>query len=188
MVAPTSVIRLSRLAAKRTASWLILSVSFLAACWSERITSWDDLDPFLRFRMDGTLVEYRSLGELFGLHTHFIRSGRVALSIVGWDSTTGVHLNLSSVQALPGPGTYTADQRATDPTFRMGIYYRHPEGVGYVTRRPVPDDATILITHFGPTAIGGSFFGVLRAEGRPNLVITDGEFMVRRELDRSIGY
>ena len=180
MLSTTSFICQSRGVAQRTALWLLLLVSPLGGCWSERITSWDDLDAFLSFRVDGGLVEYRSLGELFGQYIHSSESGRVALSVVGWDATTGLHLSVSSVQAYPGLGTYTADHRATDSTFRMGIYYQHPEGIGYLTH----EDGTIVISHIGPTAIGGTFFGVLKSEGRPDIMITDGEFMVRREHER----
>ena len=182
MLSTTSFIWLSRRVTRRTALRLTLLVTPLAGCRSERITSWDDLDPFLTFRVDGRLVEYRSLGELFGQYIHSSESGRVALSIVGWDATTGLHLSVSSVQAYPGLGSYTPGLQATDSTFRMGIYYQHPEGIGYLTR----EDGTVVISHVGPTSIGGTFFGVLKSEGRPDLMITDGEFMVRREHERNV--
>jgi hypothetical protein len=181
ILSPTSFRWRSRRAAQRSALLLILLGSCLSACYREITTSWDDLDPFLRFRVDGALVEYRSLGELFGQYTHTVRESRDALSIVGWDASTGLHLSVSSVSAYPGLGTYTIGEQATDSTFRMGLYYQHPDGIGYLTR----EDATIVFSHIGPSSIGGSFFGVLESTGRPDLMITDGEFMVRREHDRT---
>ena len=64
---------------------------------------------------------------------------------------------------------------------------QNPEGAGYLAEPIVPEDATIMISHVGSTTIGGTFFGVVKAPGRPDVTITDGEFMVRREFDITRG-
>jgi hypothetical protein len=47
----------------------------------------------------------------------------------------------------------------------------------------VDEDATIVISHVGPSTIEGTFIGVVEAAGYPAVIITDGEFTVRRDND-----
>jgi hypothetical protein len=169
-----------------SAAWVVVLVSSLTGCWSERITSWDGLDSFVRFRADGTLVEYTALGNVFAWYTDSCTSGTTTLRLVAWDASTGFGLRVSSAQGSPGPGTWSIAQRERDPTFGLTLVYVDAAGTGYRARPVVPEDATIMISHVGSTSISGTFFGLVKAQDGADVTITDGEFMVRREHDMEV--
>ena len=167
--------------AVRAASWLLLVVALGLGC-STRTTSLDDFDLFFRFRADGTLVEYTSREDVFGVYT-LVTGSPAILNIVGFDATTRLRLRLSSLEEIPGPGTYTIAQTASDSTFTMELYYQSPDGTDYFAAPVVPEDATIVISSVGGLTIDGTFFGIVKAPGVPDVVITEGEFAVRRDFD-----
>jgi hypothetical protein len=156
----------------------------LAGC-SSQTTSLDDYELFFRFRANGSLVEFTTLADVYGVFVGSACSDRESLEIVAWDSSSRLGLRVSSHEGF-GSGTYSIAQRAEDPEFRMLLYFRAPEGVDYFAEPVVPEDATIVISQVGPSTIDGTFFGVVRAAGLPDVIITDGEFSVRREHDLQV--
>ncbi len=80
-------------------------------------------------------------------------------------------------------GTYSIAWRVDDPTLRMSLYYRPPAGIDYIAEPRIPEDMTLVISRVGASTIDGTFFGVVKAVGQPDVVITDGQFTVRREHD-----
>jgi hypothetical protein len=170
---------------RRSALGLVALVVSLTGCHATRTTDLDDLDLFLRFRVDGTLVEYTSWESVFAVFTSYY-TGTEVMNVVAWDSTSGLRLRMSSGQAPNELGTYSIAHQVNDPTFRISIFYQDPGGIEYVASPVVPEDATIVISHVGPTTVGGTFFGIVKAADRPDVVITDGEFMVRTERDVEI--
>jgi hypothetical protein len=161
----------------------------LAGC-SSQTTSLDEFDLFFRFRANGALVEFTTVGNVYGV---FVEAGcgeAHSLQITAWEpwdlgSRLGLHLgSMSAFRPMGfGVGSYSVDQRTDDPSFRIRLYYRTPEGIDYFAEPVVPSDATLEIYRVGASTVDGAFFGVLKAEGQPDVVITDGEFSVRREHD-----
>jgi hypothetical protein len=174
---------LDRRLRRASAPCVVLLASSVAGCWSERITSLDGLDLFVRFRADGALVEYTAPGNAFGWYTDSCTAGGSTLRVVAWDATTGLGLRLSSRQGSPGPGTWSIAQRERDSTFGLTMVFVDGAGNGYRAQPVVPEDATIMISHVGSTAIAGTFFGRVKALDGVEVTITDGEFVVRREHD-----
>jgi len=80
-----------------------------------------------------------------------------------------------------GTGTYSI-ALSDDPRLRL-LYYRAPDGIDYVADQTVAPNAMIIISQVGTGTIVGTFSGVVSAAGRPDIVITDGEFTVRRDHD-----
>jgi len=170
---------LSRLRARSRVGPLLL---LAATGCSSRSTNLDDFDFFFRFETNGTLVEYTTLQDVFGVYT-FENRGANILSIVGWDSSTSLGLRMWSYRAVPGVGTHSVAQMVNDSTFGIDIYFQDQDGTDYYAEPVAPEDATVVITHIGSSTIDGTFFGVVRAPGRPDINITNGEFTVRREFD-----
>ncbi len=160
---------------------LILAAAFWTGC-STRTTNLDDYDFFFRYEANGTPIEYTSLQDVFGVFT-FEDGGADILSIVGWDATTSLGLWVWSYQQTPGVGTHSVAEMANDSTFGIDIFYQHSDGLDYYAEPVVPEDATIVITQIGGSTIDGTFFGVVKAPDRTDIVITNGEFTVRREFD-----
>ena len=135
----------------------------------------------MRFRADGTLVEYTALANVLGMYTEYC--GATSLSVVAWDLASGLGLRVASAAGSPGPGTWSIAYRDNDPTFRMSIYYQDSRGTGYIARPVVPEDASITISQVTSNSIAGTFFGLVKASGLPDVTITHGEFSVRLEPD-----
>jgi hypothetical protein len=160
---------------------MLISVAALAGC-SSRSTNLDDLDLFLRYKVDGTLTEYTTLANVFGAYSLGFEA---SLNVVAWDATSRLRLRVSSEEAIPGVGTHSVAQVANDSTFTISIYYQASDGTDYFAEPIVPEDATIVISSVGSSTIDGTFLGVVKAPGRPDVMITEGEFSVRREFDSS---
>jgi hypothetical protein len=169
------------LTGRRARSAVLLLVTASTAC-SSQTTDLDGFDLFFRYEVNGTLVEYTTLRDVFGVFT-FEDRGADILSIVGWDANSTLGLRVWSYRGTPGVGTHSIAQMANDSTFGIDIYYQDPDGIDHYAEPVVPEDATIVITHIGGSTIDGTFFGVVKAAGRPDVMITNGEFTVRRELD-----
>lgn len=171
----------------RSALWLILLVPSSTGCYSSRTTGLDDFDLFLRFSVNGTVVEYPAIGNVFGVFTNYCLGGPKVINVVAWDSTSGLRLRMSSGRQASNPlGTYSIAHVEDDPTFRLSMYYQDPEGTEYLANPVVPEDATIVISQVGPRTMSGTFFGVVKAPDRADVLITDGEFVVRREFDITV--
>lgn len=163
--------------------WLILIVASSLGCYTSRTTSLDDLDLFFRFEVDGVPIEYTSSADVFGVISYSVEGGADILNVVGWDSATRLRLRVRSLDETIGAGVYSVAQLENDSTLLVTIYYQDPEGIDYFAEPVVPEDATIEITNVGSRTIDGTFFGVVKAPDRPDIVITNGEFTVRREHD-----
>ncbi len=178
MVRPQSLNRSTRAAA-------IVLVAALAGCSSSQTTSLDDLEPSVRFSANGTLVQFTTRAESYAVLVAGHCSERVSLQVAAWepwDTASRLGLRVSGGQDL-GLGTYTNAQDLSDPPVRIHLYYRDAQGIDYFAGPVIPDDATVVISYIGPSTVEGMFFGVLKAVGHPDVIITDGEFTVRREHD-----
>jgi hypothetical protein len=169
--------------ANRRHTTLALLALTVGACYSKQTTDLDDFDLFFRFRANGTPVEYTTLADVYGLFVVVPCSGRETLEVAAWDPSTRLGLMVSSIQNPVGVGTYSVAQSVDDPSLRISLYYRAPEGIDYMAEPVTQEDATIVVSHVGKSTIDGTFFGVLKAAGQQDVMITDGEFTVRREHD-----
>jgi hypothetical protein len=162
---------------------LIALLAASVGCYSSHTTNLDDYEIFVRFKADGNLMEFTSRTDLYGVFVGSVCSARESLEIAAWepwDTGTRLGLYLTGPKGF-GTGTYSSAQ-GQDPRLRL-LYYRAPEGGDYFADPAAAESAMITISHVDIGTISGTFFGVLKAEGHPDVVITDGEFLVRREHD-----
>jgi hypothetical protein len=144
----------------------------------------NDVESSVHFKVNGTLVQFATSAESYGVFVAGHCSERVSLQVAAWeswDTASRLGLRVSSGEDL-GLGSYSI-ALGPDPTVRIHLYYRDAQGIDYFAGPVVPDDATVVISYIGPSTIEGTFFGVLKAVGHPDVTITDGEFTVRREHD-----
>jgi hypothetical protein len=142
----------------------------------------DDSELFFRFRADGSLVEFTTVADAYAVFVGSSCSARESLEIAAWDAASRLSLRVTGSQGF-GTGTYSIAQQVDDPRLRMLLYYRSPEGIDYFAEPVVPEDLTIVISDVGAATVAGSFWGVVRAAGYADVMITDGHFTVRREYD-----
>jgi hypothetical protein len=169
-------------ALRRRRAALALLVASLTGC-STQTTSFDDVDLFFRFRANDTLVELTTSADVYGVFVANPCTGEDTLQVAAWNLSIRLGLNVSSIQNQVGLGTYSTAQSVDDPTLRISLYYQAPDGIDYIAEPVTPDDVTIVISHIGGATIDGTFFGVAKAAGQPDVMITDGAFTVRREQD-----
>jgi hypothetical protein len=165
----------------RLVLWPILLSASLSGCYATRTTDLDDDELFFRFKANGTLVEFTTLSDVYGVFIEACTGSTEALEVVGWSSANRLGMRVSRRQTGMAEGTYSIARRLDDPTFRIRLYYRSADGIDYFAAPSVPEDVTLVISRVGSSTIDGTFFGVVKADGQPDVVITDGEFTVRRE-------
>ena len=139
-------------------------------------------DYFLRFQANGVSIEYREDPLLHGVLTRF--GAEHALAAEG-ESSAGSQvassLNVSVFDVTPiTTRSYVGYQTVTGGFTSAGLIYR-TGGVEYNSN--VSDaDNRVTVTEIATAYRRGTFSGTVRAPGRPEVVITNGEFYVPTHL------
>jgi hypothetical protein len=133
---------------------------------------------FIRYRANGSAIEYREDLRLHGVVG--MVGSQHALALEG-ESPAGApaesSLNVSVFDVVPiTTRTYTGYQTVTGGFTSAGLIYR-AGGVEYHSNLDDADNR-VTITEIARTHLRGTFSGTLKLAGRPDVVITNGEFYV----------
>ena len=133
---------------------------------------------YVRFRANGTQVVFNlpnnelATFDKIGSEFHFGTSGAAAngnnISLAVFDVaaiTTASYVGLTTVNSSGG-------YRLAEILYTVG-------GVQY-ENTDANQDHRITITEITPTTVKGTFSGTMKASGRPNISITNGEFYTKR--------
>ncbi len=156
---------------------LLLSAVVLASCGGSDGTGPSGAELYLKFKANGTLVEYTNAASLFASFS--TTSGQSNLVISGFDATSNANLQIFDDHMVT-TGTHTGFDAVNSAIVGVIIGYQDSSGVDYVADGTNPSDATIVITDITSTRVSGTFFGVLKASGHADLAITEGQFVVQR--------
>jgi len=98
--------------------------------------------------------------------------------IVGSDGTRTMALKVYDTEEIT-VAVYRQFEPKDDGFTGSLIAYQDESGTEYTQGAVVPD-IRVRITEITSTSVSGTFGGTLKAEGKPDLPITEGEFFVRR--------
>jgi hypothetical protein len=156
---------------------VLLATVALGSCGGSNATGPSGNDLFFSFKMNGTMVEYTDAAALWA--TFNTTTGQSSLIIVGFDGSTGAGLQVWRDQAVT-TGTYSGFTAVNNAIVGVVMYYDDATNTNFAADPVVPADATIVITSITATRVSGTFFGVLKAQGQPDITVTEGKFTVQR--------
>ncbi|ASB49073.1 hypothetical protein [Alkalitalea saponilacus] len=154
-----------------------LSLLFLifSACSSDGDKDEDIF--FIRFNADGTKVEFTN--QLI-LTAGFGQSGQFHTATISGanDAITNVGLQIYHDSPII-EGIYSGYGVTNDVVTGVILHYSAPTGILY-SSGGVDVYAQVEITGLSQSVVTGKFSGVLKADEQSDLIVTDGEFRVRR--------
>jgi hypothetical protein len=157
---------------------LILGFVFFSTMFSScnKDTTTSTGSFLIQFKVDGTLVEYTSQSSLMAVFAHSGAQYNAVFS--GYDELSNINLSVYYNKEITS-GTYSGYTLAGSAIVGSLISYQDKSGTNY-TQASVNSDASITISEITATTVKGFFSGTLLASGKPDIVITNGEFFVWR--------
>ncbi len=130
----------------------------------------------MRFYVDGSKVEFTGQGSLVAA---FAQSGTIFNAVfTGYTANSNMGLQIFDNKAI-GATTYSGYGIVGSSIVGVLISYEDTDGTVY-TQGTGTTDATITISEITDTTVRGTFSGTLKANGKPDIKITNGEFFVWR--------
>ncbi|MEE4285236.1 MAG: hypothetical protein V2I31_03775 [Mariniphaga sp.] len=157
---------------------LVSGVFLLGSCAKDE----DPGEYFMRFKANGTLVEYTNQ---LGLAASFAQSGNQHVSTIsGWnDASSNFSLLLYNLAPI-AESTYSGYSVSVDGTVGVLFAHKEKESEAVFSSGVTPDyDARITISELTETGVKGTFSGLIKAAGYPDISITEGAFFVKRVLN-----
>jgi len=159
---------------------LIAIASALSACGGDS-SGPDNGDNggtyFYRFDANGTRVTFNTQNSLTAA---FSQSGNQrVLIITGFDATRNSAVQIYSGSAITTT-SYTGYTINTQLGALVGMIFHYQDASGTVYSSDTGQANTASITEITSTAVRGTFSGTLKAAGKADLVITNGQFFVIR--------
>lgn len=158
------------------AGMLVVAGLVLGGCKGSDSTGPNDSTYYLRFKANGSQVSFTLQGSLL---VTFSTSGSQYVGIVsGFDAVSNANLQLYS-NATIGKATYSGYTVSGGALVGALIGYQDATGTLY-TSAGATVEASITVTDLTGTTMRGTFSGRLKATGKPDVVVTEGEFFVPR--------
>lgn len=131
---------------------------------------------FIRFKANGTQVDFAVQGSLTAA---FGQAGSQFNAVFsGGDATSNISLQVFDNKAI-AEANYTGYGIVGSSVVGALIGYSDKTGTLY-TQGAVGSNATITVTELAATTVRGTFGGIVKATGKPDILITQGEFFVWR--------
>lgn len=157
---------------------LLVAASLFASCGgSNNSTGPSSNELYYKFKANGTLIEFTNAASLWA--TFNTTSGQNTLIISGFDANSNSNLQVYRDQEIT-TGTYSGFAAGNGALNGVLIGYQDASGVDYVDDGTTAADATITITSITSTRVSGTFFGILKSSGHPDVTVTEGQFVVQR--------
>lgn len=158
------------------ASTLLLAAGLIPGCGGSDSTGPDGDGLYLRFKINGTQVSYTDQSSLY--YSASQAGGQHIAVITGFDATTNANVQVYSGSAI-GEDTYSGYSVVGTALTGALIGYENASGVVYSTGGG-QIQVTVTISHLDATRARGTFSGLMRSAGQPDLQVTEGEFHVQR--------
>ena len=130
----------------------------------------------ITFKANGSLVELKLQGSLVAA---FAQAGTVFNGVfTGSDGVSSVSLQVYDNKTI-SETTYSEYQIVGTSVIGSLINYNMADGTGY-SQGSVNPNVTIMVTEITDTTVRGNFNATVKATGKPDISITDGEFFIWR--------
>ncbi|MFB6342981.1 hypothetical protein ACE1ET_14735 [Saccharicrinis sp. FJH62] len=128
----------------------------------------------MSFSVNGTTVKYTSQASLLA---NFANTGAQYLAVfTGNDATSSMNITAYDDQPV-SKKSYSG--YATSGTALVGVLMTYQDNDGTVFSQG-GGDVIVSISSITDTSVSGTFSGILKASGKPDMVITDGKFTLKR--------
>jgi hypothetical protein len=132
---------------------------------------------FYRFDANGTRVTFN---QQVSLTAAFSQSGNQRVAIItGFDATRNSAVQIYSGSTI-GTATYTGYTLDVNAAAVVGMIFHYQDATGTVYQSDNTNSNTTTITQLTSTTVRGTFAGRLKATGKADIVVTNGEFFVQR--------
>lgn len=130
----------------------------------------------MRFKVNGAQVEFKTQASLVAA---FGQSGNIFNGVfTGYDAKSNISLQVYDNKAI-SETTFSGYALVGSSFVGALIGYQDNDGTLY-TQGSINSDATIKISEMSSTTVRGTFSGTLKASGKSDIAITNGEFFVWR--------
>ncbi len=155
---------------------LIVMMIFVAGCAK------DDETPgeyYIRFKANGNSVEYT---YQLGLTAGFAQSGNQYVGTInGMDDASSNFSLLLYNNAPITESTYSGYDVSVEGTVGVLFIYKEKEsGVVFISGVTDDYDTRVTLSEITETGVKGTFSGVVKATGHPDITISDGSFFVKK--------
>ncbi len=153
-------------------SVVIFVLFMISACSKDEV---DDGNYRVKFKANGTPVEFNSQPTLTA---SFGQSGNQHVAVfTGYDVESNISIQVHDGKAIEAKNY--SGYVSTGSGF-SGALIAYKDKAGTVYTQGVPGNASITVSEITATEVRGTFSGTLKATGKADVVITDGEFFVKR--------
>lgn len=163
----------------RLAALLVLTLGGIAACGKDSGTGPDNGSYYYRFDANGTRITFTQQASLVAA---FGEAGNQRdLVITGYDADSNSAVQIYD-NAQIGTGTWSGYNVDIGTGTLIGVimHYRDASGTLYQQDTSTQSTDKVTITDVNATSVRGTFSGHLKAAGKPDLTISNGEFYVKR--------
>jgi len=165
----------SRKAIALILGFAVLSIA-LAACKDDDDGGTKTDDYAFRFKANGSQIELKLQG---GLVAAFSQSGTIYNGVfTGSDGVSSITLQVFDNKTI-SEKTFSGYTIVGSSVIGALINYNAADGTGY-SQGSVDPDATVIVTEITETTVRGNFHATVKATGKTDISITDGEFYVWR--------
>ncbi len=168
----------------QTASYLIICFTLvtllLGSCKNE-----DEIknDYQISFKANGVLEEFVVEDDVAGSFYEDVTATQYGLRFTGTKQNFTIYLDVYDLKAITEStysGYKTTPAVGQKPTIIEGAKIAYNDGDTYTVHKTdiKNADVTISISEISKTSVRGSFSGTLKANGKPDMVITEGKYFV----------
>lgn len=130
----------------------------------------------MKFDVNGKTVEFTGQASLVAA---FSNTGNQYLGVfTGYDANSNMGLQVYDNKAIV-PGTFSGYTISNSAIVGVLIGYQDTSGTQY-TQGTTNSDAVITISELTATTVRGTFSGTLKAAGKSDISVTNGQFYVWR--------
>lgn len=155
-----------------------LAIFLLNSCKKDQTNS-NAYSYFMKFDVDGKTIEFTTQASLVAA---FSSSGTTVKQynalFTGYNSNSNMGLQIFDGNAIT-TGTYTGYTIVNSAVVGVLIGYQDTSGTLY-TQGTTNSDAVITISEMTTSTVKGTFSGTLKATGKSDISVTNGQFYVWR--------
>ena len=129
----------------------------------------------MSFKANGTLVDYKTEG---GLTASFNKTDNQYITIFHGEDANSF-INLSIYDDKPTSETSYSGYSVLNSSITYGVFIGYTDDSGTIYTQ-AGGDIIITVNSITTDSASGTFSGTLNASGKPELVITDGKFTLKR--------
>ena len=130
---------------------------------------------YMRFKANGTTVEFKVQASLVAAFGHAENVYNAVFT--GYDAESNISIQVHDGKAIEEKNY--SGYILSGSAF-VGALIAYKDKAGTVYTQGVPGNASITVSEITATEVRGTFSGTLKATGKDDVIITEGEFFVKR--------